>query len=126
MGPSGSGKSTLLNILGGLDQPSAGSVSIAGERIDQLSTQELAAWRAEHVGYVFQFYNLFQALSAVANVELPLLLTSLSRRERKERAELALSMGGLFHRVRHFPKPLSRGEEHRVRIPRRIVTRPNL
>jgi len=126
MGPSGSGKSTLLNILGGLDQPSAGSVSIAGERIDQLSTQELAAWRAEHVGYVFQFYNLFQALSAVANVELPLLLTSLSRRERKQRAELALSMVGLSHRLRHYPKQLSGGEQQRVGIARAIVTDPTL
>jgi putative ABC transport system ATP-binding protein len=126
MGPSGSGKSTLLNILGGLDQPSAGSVSIAGERIDQLSTQELAAWRAEHVGYVFQFYNLFQALSALANVELPLLLTSLSRRERKERAELALSMVGLSHRLRHYPKQLSGGEQQRVGIARAIVTDPTL
>ena len=126
MGPSGSGKSTLLNILGGLDQPSAGSVSIAGERIDQLSTQELAAWRAEHIGYVFQFYNLFQALSAVANVELPLLLTSLSRRERKQRAELALSMVGLSHRLRHYPKQLSGGEQQRVGIARAIVTDPTL
>jgi putative ABC transport system ATP-binding protein len=126
MGPSGSGKSTLLNILGGLDQASAGSVSIAGERIDQLSTQELAAWRAEHVGYVFQFYNLFQALSAVANVELPLLLTSLSRRERKQRAELALSMVGLSHRLRHYPKQLSGGEQQRVGIARAIVTDPTL
>jgi putative ABC transport system ATP-binding protein len=126
MGPSGSGKSTLLNILGGLDQPSAGLVSIGGERIDQLSTQELAAWRAEHVGYVFQFYNLFQALSALANVELPLLLTSLSRRERKERAELALSMVGLSHRLRHYPKQLSGGEQQRVGIARAIVTDPTL
>jgi putative ABC transport system ATP-binding protein len=126
MGPSGSGKSTLLNILGGLDRPSAGLVSIAGERIDQLSTQELAAWRAEHVGYVFQFYNLFQALSAVANVELPLLLTSLSGRERKQRAELALSMVGLSHRLRHYPKQLSGGEQQRVGIARAIVTDPTL
>jgi putative ABC transport system ATP-binding protein len=126
MGPSGSGKSTLLNILGGLDQPSAGLVSIGGERIDQLSTQQLAAWRAEHVGYVFQFYNLFQALSALANVELPLLLTSLSRRERKERAELALSMVGLSHRLRHYPKQLSGGEQQRVGIARAIVTDPTL
>jgi putative ABC transport system ATP-binding protein len=126
MGPSGSGKSTLLNILGGLDSPSAGSVSIAGERIDQLSTQQLAAWRAEHVGYVFQFYNLFQALTAEANVELPLLLTSLSRRERKQRAEIALSMVGLSHRLRHYPKQLSGGEQQRVGIARAIVTDPTL
>jgi putative ABC transport system ATP-binding protein len=126
MGPSGSGKSTLLNILGGLDRPSAGSVSIAGERIDQLSTQQLAAWRAEHVGYVFQFYNLFQALTAQANVELPLLLTSLSRRERKQRAEIALSMVGLSHRLRHYPKQLSGGEQQRVGIARAIVTDPTL
>ena len=126
MGPSGSGKSTLLNILGGLDRPSAGSVSIAGERIDQLSSQELAAWRAEHIGYVFQFYNLFQALTAEANVELPLLLTNLSRKERKQRATIALSMVGLSHRLRHYPKHLSGGEQQRVGIARAIVTDPTL
>jgi putative ABC transport system ATP-binding protein len=126
MGPSGSGKSTLLNILGGLDRPTAGSVSIAGERIDQLSSQELAAWRAEHVGYVFQFYNLFQALTAQANVELPLLLTNLSGRERKQRAAIALSMVGLSHRLRHYPKQLSGGEQQRVGIARAIVTDPTL
>jgi putative ABC transport system ATP-binding protein len=126
MGPSGSGKSTLLNILGGLDRPSAGSVSIAGERIDQLSTQQLAAWRAEHVGYVFQFYNLFQALTAQANVELPLLLTNLSGRDRKQRAAIALSMVGLSHRLRHYPKQLSGGEQQRVGIARAIVTDPTL
>ncbi|HYZ74562.1 MAG TPA: ABC transporter ATP-binding protein [Chthoniobacterales bacterium] len=126
MGPSGSGKSTLLNILGGLDRPSAGSVSIAGERIDQLSTQQLAAWRAEHVGYVFQFYNLFQALTAQANVELPLLLTNLSGSERKQRAATALSMVGLSHRLRHYPKQLSGGEQQRVGIARAIVTDPTL
>lgn len=126
MGPSGSGKSTLLNILGGLDRPSAGSVSIAGERIDQLSSQELAEWRAEHVGYVFQFYNLFQALTAQANVELPLLLTNLSGRERKQRAAIALSMVGLSHRMRHYPKQLSGGEQQRVGIARAIVTDPTL
>ena len=126
MGPSGSGKSTLLNILGGLDRPSGGSVSIAGERIDQLSGQELAAWRAEHIGYVFQFYNLFQALTAEANVELPLLLTNLSRKERKERATIALSMVGLSHRMRHYPKQLSGGEQQRVGIARAIVTDPTL
>jgi putative ABC transport system ATP-binding protein len=126
MGPSGSGKSTLLNILGGLDRPSAGSVSIAGERIDQLSSQELAAWRAEHIGYVFQFYNLFQALTAQANVELPLLLTNLSGGERKQRAAIALSMVGLSHRLRHYPKQLSGGEQQRVGIARAIVTDPTL
>ena len=126
MGPSGSGKSTLLNILGGLDRPSGGSVSIAGERIDQLSSQELAAWRAEHIGYVFQFYNLFQALNAQANVELPLLLTNLSRRERQQRAAIALSMVGLSHRLRHYPKQLSGGEQQRVGIARAIVTDPTL
>jgi putative ABC transport system ATP-binding protein len=126
MGPSGSGKSTLLNILGGLDSPTAGSVSIAGERIDQLSSQQLAAWRAEHVGYVFQFYNLFQALTAQANVELPLLLTNLSARERKQRAAIALSMVGLSHRMRHYPKQLSGGEQQRVGIARAIVTDPTL
>jgi putative ABC transport system ATP-binding protein len=126
MGPSGSGKSTLLNILGDLDRPTAGSVSIAGERIDQLSSPQLAAWRAEHVGYVFQFYNLFQALTAQANVELPLLLTNLSARERKQRAAIALSMVGLSHRMRHYPKQLSGGEQQRVGIARAIVTDPTL
>jgi putative ABC transport system ATP-binding protein len=126
MGPSGSGKSTLLNILGGLDQPSGGLVSIAGERIDQLTSRQLAAWRAEHVGYVFQFYNLFQALTAQANVELPLLLTNLSGRERKQRAAIALSMVGLSHRLRHYPKQLSGGEQQRVGIARAIVTDPTL
>jgi putative ABC transport system ATP-binding protein len=101
-------------------------VSIAGERIDQLSSQELAAWRAEHVGYVFQFYNLFQALTAQANVELPLLLTNLSGRERKQRAAIALSMVGLSHRLRHYPKQLSGGEQQRVGIARAIVTDPTL
>jgi putative ABC transport system ATP-binding protein len=113
-------------IIGALDRPSAGSVSIAGERIDELSTQELAAWRAEHVGYVFQFYNLFQALTAQANVELPLLLTNLSGSERKQRAASALSMVGLSHRLRHYPKQLSGGEQQRVGIARAIVTDPTL
>src|SRR5258708_32352440 len=126
MGPSGSGKSTLLNILGGLDRPSAGSVSIAGERIDQLSTQQLAAWRAEHVGYVFQFYNLFQALTAEANVELPLLLTSLSRRERKQRAAAALPVVALSPPPPPYPDQLVAGRHQRVRHPRADLRDPTM
>jgi putative ABC transport system ATP-binding protein len=126
MGPSGSGKSTLLNILGGLDRPTGGSVSVGGERIDHLSSRQLAAWRARHIGYVFQFYNLLQVLTAERNVELPLLLTNLSRRERKEHVAIALSMVGISHRMRHYPKQLSGGEQQRVGIARAIVSDPTL
>jgi len=126
MGPSGSGKSTLLNLIGGLDRPSQGAVEVAGERIDQLSDRRLAAWRARHVGLVFQFYNLMPMLSAQKNVELPLLLTHLSRAERKRRAGIALDIVGLSHRTGHYPRTLSGGEQQRVGIARAIVTDPTL
>jgi putative ABC transport system ATP-binding protein len=126
MGPSGSGKSTLLNLIGGLDRPSQGSVDVGGERIDRLSNRRLAAWRARHVGLVFQFYNLMPVLTAQKNVELPLLLTHLSRSERRRRAEIALDIVGLSHRLGHYPSTLSGGEQQRVGIARAIVTDPTL
>jgi putative ABC transport system ATP-binding protein len=126
MGPSGSGKTTLLNLIGGLDRPSRGAVEIQGERIDQLSDRKLAAWRAQHVGLVFQLYNLLPVLTAERNVELPLLLTPLSRAERKKHVETALAVVGLSHRTRHYPRQLSGGEQQRVGIARAIVTDPTL
>jgi len=126
MGPSGSGKSTLLNLVGGLDRPSEGAVEIGGKRIDRLSERKLAAWRARHVGLVFQFYNLMPVLSAQKNVELPLLLTRLSRAERKKRANIALDIVGLAHRSGHYPRQLSGGEQQRTGIARAIVTDPTL
>ena len=126
MGPSGSGKSTLLNLIGGLDRPSQGAVQVAGERIDELSDRRLASWRARHVGLVFQFYNLMPMLSAQKNVELPLLLTQLSRAERRRRAGIALDIVGLSHRTGHYPRTLSGGEQQRVGIARAIVTDPTL
>ncbi len=126
MGPSGSGKSTLLNLIGGLDRPTRGSVSIAGERIEQLSDRRLAAWRARHVGFVFQLYNLMPTLAADRNVELPLLLTHLSKSERRKHVETALAMVGLSHRAKHHPRTLSGGEQQRVGIARAIVTDPTL
>jgi putative ABC transport system ATP-binding protein len=126
MGPSGSGKSTLLNLIGGLDRPTKGTVSIAGDRIDQLSDRELAAWRARHVGFVFQLYNLMPTLTAERNVELPLLLTHLSKTERRKHVETALAVVGLSHRAKHFPRTLSGGEQQRVGIARAIVTDPTL
>lgn len=126
MGPSGSGKTTLLNLIGGLDRPSSGTVRIGGERIDQLSDRKLAAWRARHVGLVFQLYNLLPVLTAERNVELPLLLTALSKAQRKKHVETALAMVGLSHRARHFPRQLSGGEQQRVGIARAIVTDPAL
>ena len=126
MGPSGSGKSTLLNLIGGLDRASKGSVAIGGERIDQMSDRQLAAWRARHVGLVFQFYNLLPVLSAERNVELPLLLTHLSKAERKKHVQTALAVVGLTHRTKHFPRTLSGGEQQRVGIARAIVTDPTI
>src|SRR5438094_6231146 len=126
MGPSGSGKSTLLNLIGGLDRPTKGTVSIAGERIDALPDRELAAWRARHVGFVFQLYNLLPVLTAERNVELPLLLTHLSKAERKKHVATALSVVGLEHRTRHYPPQMSGGEQQRVGIARAIVTDPTL
>lgn len=126
MGPSGSGKSTLLNLVGGLDRPSEGIVEVGGKRIDKLSDRKLAGWRARHVGLVFQFYNLMPVLSARKNVELPLLLTRLSKAERKKRAAIALDIVGLGHRGDHFPRQLSGGEQQRTGIARAIVTDPTL
>ena len=126
MGPSGSGKSTLLNLIGGLDQPTKGSVTVGGERIDQLSGRALAAWRARRIGFVFQLYNLMTVLTAERNVELPLLLTHLSKAERRKHVETALAVVGLTHRAKHYPRTLSGGEQQRVGIARGIVTDPTL
>jgi putative ABC transport system ATP-binding protein len=126
MGPSGSGKTTLLNLLGGLDRPSAGEVTVGGERVDRLSGGRLADWRARHVGFVFQFYNLLPVLTAERNVELPLLLTKLSKAERKKHVATALDVVGLADRAHHYPRQLSGGQEQRVGIARAIVTDPTL
>ena len=126
MGPSGSGKSTLLNLIGGLDRPSEGTIEVGEQRIDKLSDRRLAGWRARHVGLVFQFYNLMPVLSAQKNVELPLLLTKLSRAERKKRASIALEIVGLSHRSGHYPRQMSGGEQQRTGIARAIVTDPTL
>jgi putative ABC transport system ATP-binding protein len=126
MGPSGSGKTTLLNLIGGLDRPTNGTVSVAGERVDELSDTRLAAWRARHIGFVFQLYNLLPVLTAERNVELPLLLTHLSKAERRKHVETALAVVGLTHRARHYPRTLSGGEQQRVGIARGIVTDPTL
>lgn len=126
MGPSGSGKSTLLNLVGGLDRADSGAVEIGGDRVDKLSDQALAAWRARHIGFVFQFYNLMGTLNAERNVELPLLLTHLSKKERMQHVKVALEAVGLGHRMRHYPRQLSGGEQQRVGIARAIVTDPTL
>ena len=126
MGPSGSGKSTLLNILAGLDRPTEGEVVVAGQRLNDLSEDELAAFRARHVGFVFQFFNLIPVLSAQENVELPLLLTHLGRAERRERAATALRVVGLAERAGHVPRQLSGGEQQRVAIARAIVSDPEI
>ena len=126
MGPSGSGKSTLLNLIGGLDRPTTGSVSVAGDQIDQLSDRQLAAWRARHIGFVFQLYNLMPVLTAERNVELPLLLTPLTKAQRQKHVETALAMVGLSHRAKHYPRTMSGGEQQRVGIARGIVTDPTL
>jgi putative ABC transport system ATP-binding protein len=126
MGPSGSGKSTLLNLLAGLDAPTEGRIRVAGEDIAQLKPKQLAAWRARHIGFIFQLYNLIPVLTALQNVELPLLLTPLSRKERREHAETALRIVGLEDRLEHYPRQLSGGQEQRVGIARAIVTDPTL
>jgi putative ABC transport system ATP-binding protein len=122
MGPSGSGKSTLLNLIGGLDRPTNGTVTVGGEHTGSLSDHRLAAWRARHIGFVFQLYNLLPVLTAERNVELPLLLTHLSKAERRKHVETALAVVGLSHRANHYPRTLSGGEQQRVGIARAIVT----
>ncbi len=126
MGPSGSGKTTLLNLLGGLDTPTQGAVVVGGQRIDRLSSGQIARWRARHIGFVFQLYNLLPVLTAAGNVELPLLLTGLRRRERKQHVATALAIVGLTDRAKHYPRQLSGGQEQRVGIARAIVTDPTL
>jgi putative ABC transport system ATP-binding protein len=126
MGPSGSGKTTLLNLLGGLDRPTSGSIEVAGKPIHRLSDGQLTEWRARHVGFVFQFYNLLPVLTAEKNVELPLLLTKLSAAQRKKHVTAALSVVGLADRMKHYPRQLSGGQEQRVGIARAIVTDPTL
>src|SRR5256885_15203993 len=124
MGPSGSGKSTLLNLLGGIDLPSAGTITVAGDEITHLSGSKLTTWRARHVGFVFQMYNLIPVLTAFQNVELPLLLTSLSKADRRKHVETALGVVGLAQRMNHYPRQLSGGQEQRVAIARAIVADP--
>jgi putative ABC transport system ATP-binding protein len=126
MGPSGSGKTTLLNLIGGLDAPSGGSITVGGQRIDQYSESALARWRSAHVGFVFQFYNLLSTLSARKNVELPLLLTRLSAAQRRQRAQIALRLVALSDRAAHKPGELSGGQQQRVAIARAIVSDPAL
>jgi putative ABC transport system ATP-binding protein len=124
MGPSGSGKTTLLNLLGGLDVPTRGSIAVAGDEITNMSASRLTEWRARHVGFIFQMYNLIPVLTAFQNVELPLLLTKLSKSERRAHVETALSIVGLADRMSHFPRQLSGGQEQRVTIARAIVSDP--
>ncbi len=126
MGPSGSGKSTLLNLIAGIDKPTAGILRIDGEDISQLSEGQLADWRASNIGFIFQFYNLMPVLTAYENVELPLLLTNLTKAERKERIEMTLNMVGLSDRMDHYPNELSGGQQQRVAIARAIVTDPTI
>src|SRR6478672_230371 len=126
MGPSGSGKTTLLNLLGGLDTPSEGSIAVGGDRLDKLSGAKLSAWRARHIGFVFQMYNLLPVLTAARNVELPLLLTKLGKADRRKRVDVALKAVGLGERMHHYPRQLSGGQEQRVGIARAIVTDPTL
>jgi putative ABC transport system ATP-binding protein len=126
MGPSGSGKSTLLNLIAGIDKPSSGEIRVAGVDIAGLSDSDLADWRAAHVGFIFQFYNLMPVLTAFQNVELPLQLTSLSRSERRERVDTALALVGLSDRVDHYPNELSGGQQQRVAIARALITDPTL
>ncbi len=124
MGPSGSGKTTLLNLLGGLDVPTSGSVTVAGDEISRLSAARLTAWRARHVGFIFQMYNLIPVLTAFQNVELPLLLTKLSKAERRRHVETVLDLVGLADRMQHYPRQLSGGQEQRVAIARALVADP--
>jgi putative ABC transport system ATP-binding protein len=126
MGPSGSGKTTLLNLMGGLDKPSSGALEVSGSNIGSLSGAQLSRWRSQNIGFVFQLYNLLPVLTAARNVELPLLLTKLSKAERRKRVDIALRVVGLADRAKHFPRQLSGGQEQRVGIARAIVTDPTL
>ena len=126
MGPSGSGKTTLLNLIGGIDQPTSGEVTVNGEAIGRMNPRQLARWRSRHIGYIFQLYNLIPVLTAIQNVELPLLLVSMSGKERLERATHALEIVGLGDRLKHFPRQLSGGQEQRVAIARALVSDPTL
>ncbi len=126
MGPSGSGKTTLLNLVAGIDRPDSGSVSVAGTDVTQLSESQLAKWRSTHIGFVFQFYNLIPVLTAYENVELPLLLTPLSKAQRKEHVQTALGLVGLADRVSHYPRQLSGGQEQRVAIARALAADPTI
>jgi len=126
MGPSGSGKTTLLNLIAGIDRPTSGDVSVAGESISRLTESQLARWRSRHIGFIFQFYNLIPVLTAFENVELPLLLTKLNKKQRKEHVETALEIVGLSDRMKHYPRQLSGGQEQRVAIARAIVTDPSI
>jgi len=126
MGPSGSGKTTLLNLIAGIDRPDAGSITVAGTDVTKLSESQLARWRSTHIGFVFQFYNLIPVLTAFENVELPLLLTSLSKGERRKHVDTALSLVGLADRARHYPRQLSGGQEQRVAIARALATDPTI
>jgi len=126
MGPSGSGKTTLLNLIGGIDQPTSGELTVDGEAIGRMKPRELARWRSRHIGYIFQLYNLIPVLTAVQNVELPLLLVKMSGKERLERAKHALGIVGLGDRLSHYPRQLSGGQEQRVAIARAIVSDPTL
>jgi len=126
MGPSGSGKTTLLNLIAGIDRPDTGTVTVAGTDVTKLSESQLARWRSTHIGFVFQFYNLIPVLTAFENVELPLLLTSLSKSERRKHVETALALVGLADRMQHYPRQLSGGQEQRVAIARAIATDPTI
>lgn len=126
MGPSGSGKTTLLNLLGGLDRPTTGTVRVGDAELSEMSNNQLSRWRSRHIGFIFQFYNLLPVLTAQKNVELPLLLTNFSGRERAERASIALDIVGLADRAKHYPRELSGGQEQRVAIARAIVSDPTL
>src|SRR3984885_14822424 len=126
MGPSGSGKTTLLNLLGGLDVPTRGSITVAGDEVTHMSSGKLTQWRARHVGFIFQMYNLIPVLDAFQNVELPLLLTKLSKADRKKHVETALGVVGLSERMHHYPRQLSGGQEQRVAIARAIITDPTI
>ena len=126
MGPSGSGKTTLLNLLGGLDKPTAGTVNVGGAELSSMSNSQLSHWRSTNVGFIFQFYNLLPVLTALRNVELPLLLTNFNSRERVKRASIALDIVGLADRAKHYPRELSGGQEQRVAIARAIVSDPSL